>query len=160
MAIHQQRIAWKGMIMGRASPRRSVALIVQSDQNERSLLAALLQETEFETVECESAEAALAVMHIKGDRTTVLDCQFSLSKRFGYRQFRKIGRSPKQLAAASSVHGQAVARVGRIDGCRACPRIDPIDACRPSSFLSWISSRSSPSRGKPLTASLGRLPSW
>ena len=47
--------------------------------NERSLLAALLGETEFETVECESAEAALAVMHIKGDRVAMLFTDIQLA---------------------------------------------------------------------------------
>jgi DNA-binding NtrC family response regulator len=79
MAIRQQLIAWKGIVMGRASPPRSVALIVEGDQDERSLLAALLEETEFETVECESAEAALAVMNIKGDRVAMLFTDIQLA---------------------------------------------------------------------------------
>jgi DNA-binding NtrC family response regulator len=67
------------MIMGQAHPRRSVALIVEDDQDERSLLAALLEETEFEIVECESAEAALAVLYIKGDRVAMLFTDIELA---------------------------------------------------------------------------------
>ena len=58
--------------MGHALPRRSIAVVVENDHEERSLLAALLEEMTFEVVECESAEAALAVMQIKGDRVAML----------------------------------------------------------------------------------------
>ena len=58
--------------MGQALPRRSIALVVEDDHEERSLLAALLEEMAFDVVECKSAEAALAVMQIKGDRVAML----------------------------------------------------------------------------------------
>ena len=41
---------------------KSIALIVEDDHDLQQLTAMLLQESGFETVECESAEAALAVM--------------------------------------------------------------------------------------------------
>src|ERR1700730_11170618 len=65
--------------MGHALPRRSIALVVENDHEERSLLAALLEEMTFEVVECESAEAALAVMQIKGDRVTMLFADIQLA---------------------------------------------------------------------------------
>jgi DNA-binding NtrC family response regulator len=67
------------MVMDQALPRRSAALIVEDNQDERSLLAALLEEAELEIVECESAEAALAVMHIKGDRMAMLFTDIQLA---------------------------------------------------------------------------------
>jgi CheY-like chemotaxis protein len=48
-------------IMGQRRPK-SIALIVEDDHDLLQLTAMLLQESGFNTVECESAEAALAVM--------------------------------------------------------------------------------------------------
>ena len=47
--------------MGQAQPKRTV-LIVEDDAELRSLTAALLEDEHLDTIECESAEAALAVM--------------------------------------------------------------------------------------------------
>jgi CheY-like chemotaxis protein len=47
--------------MGQAQPKRRTALIVEDDAELRSLTAALLEEEQLDTIECESAEAALAV---------------------------------------------------------------------------------------------------
>src|SRR6266516_3101848 len=52
--------------MGQAQPKRRTALIVEDDAELRSLTAALLEEEQLETIECESAEAALAVLLIGG----------------------------------------------------------------------------------------------
>ena len=48
--------------MGQAQPKRRTALIVEDDAELRSLTAALLEEEQLDTIECESAEAALAVL--------------------------------------------------------------------------------------------------
>ena len=52
--------------MGQARPKRRIALIVEDDAELRSLTAALLEEEQLDTIECESAEAALAVLLIGG----------------------------------------------------------------------------------------------
>ena len=43
------------------------AIVVEDDADQRSLVTALLEESEFTIVECESAEAALAAMRLRGD---------------------------------------------------------------------------------------------
>ena len=43
------------------------AIVVEDDADQRSLVTALLEESEFAIVECESAEAALAAMGVRGD---------------------------------------------------------------------------------------------
>ena len=57
--------------MGQAQPRsaqlpRRTVLIVEDDADLRGLTAALLEESELDTIECESAEAALATMLLRG----------------------------------------------------------------------------------------------
>jgi CheY-like chemotaxis protein len=43
------------------------AVVVEDDADQRSLVTALLEESEFTIVECESGEAALAAMRLRGD---------------------------------------------------------------------------------------------
>jgi CheY-like chemotaxis protein len=47
--------------VGQAHPKRTI-LIVEDDAELRNVTAALLEDEQLDTVECESAEAALAVM--------------------------------------------------------------------------------------------------
>jgi CheY-like chemotaxis protein len=52
--------------MGQAHPKRTV-LIVEDNAELRNVTVALLEDEELDTIECESAEAALAVM-LMGER--------------------------------------------------------------------------------------------
>ena len=54
--------------MGQAVPKHRAILIVEDDAELRSLTAALLKDEQLDTIECESAEAALAVMLMGGHR--------------------------------------------------------------------------------------------
>lgn len=49
-----------------------LALIAQADQDGRARAAALLEEAEFDVIECASAEAALAVLVNEADRASFL----------------------------------------------------------------------------------------
>ena len=51
--------------MGQAQQFSRIALIVEDDADQRWLTATLLQEIGLETIECESAEAALATMLLR-----------------------------------------------------------------------------------------------
>ena len=51
--------------MGQAQPHSRIALIVEDDADQRWLTAMLLQEAGLETIECASAEAALATMLLR-----------------------------------------------------------------------------------------------
>ena len=57
--------------MGQPQKRRAV-LIVEDDAELRSLTAALLADGQVVTIECESAEAALAVMQIDGREVAMI----------------------------------------------------------------------------------------
>jgi DNA-binding NtrC family response regulator len=52
--------------MGQAQQKRRAVLIVEDDAELRSLTAALFEDEEMDTIECESAEAALATLLIGG----------------------------------------------------------------------------------------------
>jgi DNA-binding NtrC family response regulator len=65
--------------MGQARAVQPIALVVEDDHDQRALVAMLLEEAEFEVVECESAEAALAVMRLKGDRVAMVFADIRLA---------------------------------------------------------------------------------
>ena len=52
--------------MGQAQREHRAILIVEDDAELRSLAAALFEDEQVDTIECESAEAALAIMLIGG----------------------------------------------------------------------------------------------
>jgi DNA-binding NtrC family response regulator len=52
--------------MGQAQQNRRAVLIVEDDAELRGFAARLLEDGELDTIECESAEAALATMLIRG----------------------------------------------------------------------------------------------
>ena len=58
--------------MGQARPPRRIALVVEDDAELRWLSATLLEESELDIVECESAEAALAVMLMRGPEVAMI----------------------------------------------------------------------------------------
>ena len=58
--------------MGQARPQRGIAVIVEDDADLRWLTATLLEESELDIIECESAEAALATMLVRGKDVTMI----------------------------------------------------------------------------------------
>ena len=57
--------------MGQGRPK-AIVLIVEDDHDLLQLTASFLQESGFDTVECESAEAALATMLLRGHEVTMV----------------------------------------------------------------------------------------
>jgi DNA-binding NtrC family response regulator len=58
--------------MGQALQKRRSVLIVEDDAELRCLTAALFEDEQLDTIECESAEAALAVMLIGGQEVAII----------------------------------------------------------------------------------------
>ena len=59
--------------------KRHVVLIVEDDRELRKLVVDVFEETSLEIVECESAEAALAVMLIRGEEVVLILSDIRLS---------------------------------------------------------------------------------
>ena len=56
----------------RAKPQRATALIVEDDPMQRDMICLLLEESEVDVIECESAEAAELVLERAGDSLALL----------------------------------------------------------------------------------------
>ena len=57
--------------MGQSKPLRAKALIVEDDPMQREMIGLLLEESDFDVIECESAEAAALVLE-RSDGSLVL----------------------------------------------------------------------------------------
>jgi len=60
---------------------RPIALVVETDREERALVSTLLEESEMDVIECDSAEAALAVIERKGDQMAMVFTEERLAGR-------------------------------------------------------------------------------
>src|SRR5258708_38130096 len=69
MATHAQG---RSATMGQAQQKRRAVLIVEDDAELRSLTAALFEDEQVDTIECESAEAALATLLIGGREVAMI----------------------------------------------------------------------------------------
>jgi DNA-binding NtrC family response regulator len=67
--------------MHKPLPERSIALVVEPDQEQRALVATLLEESDLQVIECDSAEAALAVVELKGDYMAMVVTDVALAGR-------------------------------------------------------------------------------
>jgi hypothetical protein len=65
--------------MGRVQSRRRIALIVEDDAELRLLTTMVLEESELDIIECESAEAALATMLLRGQNVAMIFADIRLS---------------------------------------------------------------------------------
>jgi CheY-like chemotaxis protein len=68
-------------IMGQSHPSRSTALIVENDQAQREILSVLLEESDMQVIQCESAEAAVLVLEKSGGCLTLLFTDVDLAGR-------------------------------------------------------------------------------
>ena len=65
--------------MGPAQPKRRIALIVEDDAELRLLTKMVLEESELDIIECDSAEAALATMLLRGQDVAMIFADIRLS---------------------------------------------------------------------------------
>jgi CheY-like chemotaxis protein len=80
--------------MGQSKPlRRAMALVVEDDEEQRFLSATLLEESEFNVVECASAEAAVAVLHEKPDEVGLIFADVELPGNMDGVELAKIARA-------------------------------------------------------------------
>jgi two-component system, cell cycle response regulator CpdR len=65
--------------MGQAKPFKPIALVVEDDVSERELVVVLLEESEMEVIQCQSAEAALWMLEWMDGRVSMIFTDVSLA---------------------------------------------------------------------------------
>ena len=119
--------------MGQAQQEHRAILIVEDDAELRSLAAALFEDEQVDTIACESAEAALAIMLIGGRDVAMIFADIRLPGAmdgvFGMGgeaalapsshdpHLRASARAWRRTAPLGRLHAQAVAAAQRAD-CR------------------------------------------
>ncbi|MHC2337189.1 response regulator [Bradyrhizobium sp. USDA 4454] len=67
--------------MGQSKPYRAKALVVEDDPMQREMISLLLEESEFDVISCESAEAAELVLQGSGDNVVLMMTDVELAGR-------------------------------------------------------------------------------
>jgi DNA-binding NtrC family response regulator len=67
--------------MGQSKPFRATALIVEDDPTQREMICLLLEESDYDVIQCESAEAAELVLKRSGGRVVLLMTDVNLAGR-------------------------------------------------------------------------------
>ena len=65
--------------MGQSKPFRAAALIVEDDSSQREMLSFLLEESHFDVIQCESAEAAERVLANNGGALSLMITDVNLA---------------------------------------------------------------------------------
>ena len=65
--------------MGQSKPFRATALIVEDDPMQREMMSVLLEESDYNVIQCESAEAAELVIEKVGGRLLLLMTDVNLA---------------------------------------------------------------------------------
>lgn len=65
--------------MGQSKPFRATALVVEDDPMQREMISLLLEESDFDVIECESAEAAEIVLRRMGRALALVMTDISLA---------------------------------------------------------------------------------
>ena len=65
--------------MGQSTPFRAKALVVEDDPMQREMIGLLLEESDFDVIECESAEAAELVLQRVADSLVLLMTDVNLA---------------------------------------------------------------------------------
>lgn len=78
--------------MGQATPFRPMALVVEDDENQRDMVAMLLEECEMGVIRCDSAETAIAVLDRVGPLLSMLYTDVSLAGKIDGIELARIAR--------------------------------------------------------------------
>ena len=83
--------------MGQSKPFRATALVVEDDATQREMIALLLEESDYEVIQCESAEAAALVLDRMGSTLSLLMTDVNLAGRMTGAELAAIARSRHPL---------------------------------------------------------------
>ncbi len=86
---------------------KPTALVVENDEMQRTLVSTLLEESEMNVIQCESAEAAVYVLDQSGGCLSIIFTDVELAGRFAYN--RDIGHATHKTPSRwDNLHGKAL----------------------------------------------------
>jgi DNA-binding NtrC family response regulator len=78
--------------MGQSKPFRATALIVEDDTMQREMMSVLLEESNYDVIQCESAEAAELVLQRRSQTLALMITDVSLAGRMSGVELARIAR--------------------------------------------------------------------
>jgi CheY-like chemotaxis protein len=78
--------------MGQSKPFRSTALIVEDDALQREMISILLEESDYDVISCDSAEAAALVLQQDGGRLLLMMTDVQLAGRMNGVELAHVAR--------------------------------------------------------------------
>ncbi len=95
--------------MGQSRPYRAKALVVEDDPMQREMIGLLLEESDFDVIACESAEAAEVVLLGNGDNVVLMMTDVELAGQHDRRRARPRGEEAQARPRRDRDLGQAAA---------------------------------------------------
>jgi CheY-like chemotaxis protein len=83
--------------MGQSKPFRATALVVEDDPMQREMICVLLEESEYNVIQCESAEAAELVIDKVGGCLSLLMTDVNLAGRMNGVELARIAKERNPL---------------------------------------------------------------
>ncbi|MGY3355960.1 CheY-like chemotaxis protein [Bradyrhizobium sp. GM0.4] len=139
--------------MGQAKPFRATALIVEDDLMQREMLSLLLEESGYDVIQCESAEAAELVLEKSAGALCLMMTDVQLAGRMNGVELAHVAKDPQPearrrrhlrpaldagLAERREVLGQAMGAARRAPRGRDRAAVLRVD---PAGRLSWSAAR-------------------
>ena len=97
--------------MGQAKPPRRIALVVEDDEYQRDLAVVLLEESDLNVIQCESAEAAELVVSKLGEAISLLFTGVSLAGRMTGKQLAEMVTERYPAISVVITSGDAVGKI-------------------------------------------------
>jgi two-component system cell cycle response regulator CpdR len=96
--------------MGPSKPFRSKALIVEDDATQRQMIALLLEESDYDVIQCESAEAAELVLDKYSQGLALLMTNVNLAGRMSGVELAHIARQRNPMLEVVVSSGRRLAQ--------------------------------------------------
>ena len=123
--------------MGQSKPLRATALIVEDDALQREMISLLLEESNFDVIECESAEAAELELERRADTLALMMTDVSLAGTMSGVQLAHVAKKCNPELDVIVTSGRPLSET-LPDGVRfwAKPWV-PLDIIRAAEKTSW-----------------------
>lgn len=90
--------------MGQSKPLRRTAIVVEDDYIQRDIIASLLEESDFDVIQCEDAETAL--LAVKARHPSLLITDIGLTGRMNGIELAHLARSNDSMLRVVVISGQ------------------------------------------------------
>src|SRR5260370_42637068 len=135
--------------MGQSKPLRATALVVEDDVMQREMTCLLLEESDFNVIECESAEAAELVLERNGGSLSLMMTDVQLAGHMNGVELAHLAKKYNPKLDVIVTSGKPL-RQPLPDAAKFWPKPSaPLDIIREAERRSWLARRASGGSPRP-----------